>query len=108
MGFRTVVILNNDRADEWENDPLLGKKIAHDMNYVHDRDRATDLEGYGRVIECAHADNQTLMLIDSLRGDAVAHSFWSRTETPEQMKVKMLRDMADRLGYTIVKRRETK
>jgi hypothetical protein len=31
MGFRTVVILNNDRAHEWEKDAKLGQLIAADM-----------------------------------------------------------------------------
>ena len=27
MGYRTVVMLNNDYCTEWENDPELGRKI---------------------------------------------------------------------------------
>lgn len=104
MGYRTVVLLNNDVCNEWEKDPALGRKIAHDMNYVHDRDSATELERYGCVIECTHADSQTLMLIDSLRGSAAAHGFYSRGETPEDVKLKLLRDMAERLGYRVVKK----
>lgn len=34
MGFRTVVMLSNDYAHEWEHDPKLGEKIAHAMNYA--------------------------------------------------------------------------
>lgn len=108
MGHRTVIILNNDMAHVWEHDPLLGQKIGRDMNYVNDRDHDSELEGYGRVIECAHADAQTLMLLDSLRGEPVAHGHWSRVEGAEAVKVKMLRDMAERLGYRIVKKPEGK
>jgi hypothetical protein len=108
MGFRTVVILNNDLAHEWSHDPELGNKIVRDMNYVNDKDRFSELSNYGRVIECTHADTQTLMLIDSLQGTPVAHGFWSRTEDADAIKLKMLRDMADRLGYRISKKPEVK
>lgn len=29
MGYRTVVMLNNDHANEWANDPELGQKKLH-------------------------------------------------------------------------------
>lgn len=103
MGFRTVVILNNDLCHEWRSDPKLGEKIAYDMNNV-DGQRFTKLENFGVVIECTHADTQTLMLLDSLQGTPVAHSMWSRVESAEEVKVKMLRDMAGLLGYRIVKK----
>ena len=37
MGFRTVVVLFNDQASEWENDPSLGKKISHAKNFATGR-----------------------------------------------------------------------
>lgn len=99
MGYRTTVILFNDQADEWQNDPELGKKI---MRAAMDREM---LEGrVGRVIECDHADVQRVFVIDSYNGDSVATSLWSRTETTEQRDVKLLREWADRLGYTIRKK----
>lgn len=103
MGFRTVVLLNNDLAHEWQNDAELGKKIAHDMNYVHDKDRFTELSNFGKVIECTHADSQTLMMIDSLHGTPVAHGHWHRGQTTDEAKLALLRDMAVRLGFRLVK-----
>lgn len=106
MGYRTVVILNNDLANEWQKDPLLGDKIAHDMNYVTYpvKDRTPALVGVGRVVECAHADQQTLMLLDSLDGMPVAYSHWQRGEQFDEIKVKMLRELANSLGYRIVRK----
>jgi hypothetical protein len=34
MGFRTVVILNNDMASNWVNDPQLGHKIGHASHFT--------------------------------------------------------------------------
>lgn len=103
MGFRTLVLLHNDLAHEWGHDPELGQKIQRAMNYVHDADKGR-IDNYGSVVECTHADNQTLFQVDSYHATPVAHSFWSRGETDEQVKLKLLRDMADRLGYRLVKK----
>ena len=108
MGFRTVVLLANDLAHEWQNDPELGKKIARDMNYINDSNERGTLGSYGRVIECTHADSQTLMQIDSLHGTPVAHGHWHRGQKPEDATLALLRDMADRLGYRISKKPEGK
>ncbi len=34
MGCLTLVLLNNDRCNEWEKDPELGRKIAIGMNFL--------------------------------------------------------------------------
>jgi hypothetical protein len=79
MGFRTVVLLENDRSSEWENDAGLGKKIAHAANFASasassrdGRDRAWFIGG--RVLECVHADLQTLAVLESYGMNALAHS----------------------------------
>ena len=103
MGHRTVVVLYNDHAHQWSKDPELGRKI---MLAMHDRDV---IEGHiGRVIECTHADDQTLMLLDSYNGTPVAHGMWSRLEDGDKVKEKMLRDMADRLGFRVVRKTANK
>jgi len=105
MGFRTVVILNNDRAHEWEYDANLGRLISADMH--RSRDARTELEssGYGRVVECTHADTQTLAVIDSLQFVPAAYGQWSRnSETENELKIKLLRAAAEHLGYRLVKK----
>jgi hypothetical protein len=67
MGFRTVVILNNDRAHEWEYDANLGRLISADMHRSKYARRTLESSGYGRVVEYTHADTQTLAVIDSLQ-----------------------------------------
>lgn len=99
MSHRTLVLFYNDQAHMWSKDPELGQKIIRAM---HDCD---DLEGQGgRVIECAHADTQTVMLLDSYNGTPVAHGMWSRNETNEQRDLKLLREWADKMGYSLRKK----
>ena len=105
MGFRTLVLLYNDHASEWEKDPELGRKIAVGMNSVHDKDYASLANlRYGKVVECAHADTQTVAVLDSYSFTSVAHSFWRQGETTEDRNVRLLKEMADKLGYNISKK----
>lgn len=66
MGFRTVVMLNNDACHEWSVDPALGEKISMAMTHASSRDRRdmASVGGYGQVVECVHADQQTLAMLD--------------------------------------------
>jgi hypothetical protein len=107
MGFRTVVMLYNDQAGNWENDPNLGKKIARSTNFAlgfGEKDRQTDL-GYGHVVLCEHADAQTIGVFDSYRFVTIAAGAWRRDEPTGAMSVRMVKEAADRLGYRLVKKR---
>jgi hypothetical protein len=108
MGFRTVVVLSNDRAHEWQNDPELGNKIFHaaSMQWCGGQDgknRARQELPYGEVIEQVHADTQTVAFLDGYGGKAVAHSHWFHNQTEEQKNLAMLKALAEKLGYRVVK-----
>lgn len=108
MGNRTVIILYNDRASEWENDPDLGKKIGIGMNYASPisdprRGDPADLD-YGRVVECAHADQHTLAFLEGYRYHPVAYSFYQSDSGYDILQLGLLRNWADKLGYRIVKK----
>jgi len=109
MGFRTVVILNNDVADVWAKDPNLGQKIFHGMNFAHykpgdPKGREADLH-YGRVVECQHADVQTLAVIDCIGFEALSHGSWSSKQADRDKKLQLLKRAAEELGYTLSKKR---
>jgi hypothetical protein len=105
MGFRTIPLLANDLAHEWGEDPELGALIQRAMNYTHDKDpEAARIGNYGYVLECTHADTQTLLAVDGYRGKPVAWSHWRRGDEEAAMHERLLRDMADRLGYRLVKK----
>ena len=105
MGFRTVVILNNDRAHEWEKDANLGRLISADMHRYRDGRGELGVSGYGRVVECTHADTQTLAVIDNLEFKPAAYRQWTRCEeTENELKLKLIRAAAEHLGYRLVKK----
>ena len=110
MGFRTVVMLSNDYAHEWGHDPKLGEKIAHAMNYANDAANNKACVGsYGRVVECVHADTQTIAVLDGYsRFDAIAHKGWSRGESAEDVALRLLKEAADKLGYRLTRKATAK
>ena len=105
MGYRTVVVFNNDQASTWENDPELGKKIARDMQRYStsvNRINYTPLELIGgSVLECVHADVQTLAILDGYDGRPVACTHWYRGQTEADQELALLKELADKLGYRI-------
>ncbi len=108
MGFRTVVVFNNDQASTWENDPELGKKIARDIHRWH-KDISTPLEMIGgKVLECVHADTQTLAVLDGYSGEAVAHRMWYHNQTKAERNIALLKELAENMGYRLVKKSKGK
>lgn len=108
MGFRTVLILDNDMLSDWSNDPLLGRKIAMASdfgdNHLSRFNPRANVGGYGQVIENCHADCQTLMVIDSFSGNRIAFSGFDREESTLERNIKLLKAAADSLGYRLVKK----
>lgn len=108
MGFRTVVMLCNDQAHEWEKDPELGRKISRAMNHANSAstEQLANVGGYGRVVECVHADNQTLAIMDGYTFfNCVAGKGWAAGETREEIATKLLKEAAKSLGYRLTRAR---
>lgn len=109
MGFRTVVMLNNDWSNEWSKDPELGAKISEAMNYVHNNINpnrfSSPLDQYGRVVECVHADTQSLVRLDGYQGfDACAYGFRRFGPITDEDTIDLLKHAADKLGYRLVRK----
>jgi hypothetical protein len=106
MGFRTVVMLSNDMAHEWSKDPELGAKISRAMNYASDpkRQDMTAIGGYGRAVECCHADQQTLAILDGYTAFTYVESQpWMRG-TSDGAALRLLKRAAEKFGYRLVKK----
>jgi hypothetical protein len=107
MGYRTLVVLYNDQASEWEKDPALGAKIAHGMNHAmgpspKSWNTPANLN-YGMVVQCAHADEQTLAVLDGYSFTAIGNGFWRQGEDAQVRDLRLLKEAADRLGYSLRK-----
>ena len=103
MGMRTVVMLNNDHCHVWMKDPELGQKIYRAMNRVNSKDN--ELDPYGSVVECAHADTQTLVRLDHYTGfEPVSYTSRTYGHSNEEDMILLLKDAAYKLGYRLVKK----
>jgi hypothetical protein len=124
MGYRTVVILENDRSNEWMYDPELGRKIHHAASFAfsgaihhaasfafsgasadYDSNRRI---GYGTVVECAHADVQSMIVLNGYNADPVSSSIWRPNDNLRAMKLRLLKEAAEKLGYRLIKKPEGK
>ena len=107
MGFRTVVMLSNDMAHQWEKDPELGRKIGLAMNYASSPERRdmASVGGYGQVVECCHADSQTLAMLDGYTMFThIDSQSWIRGDGADSAIVRLLKSAANKLGYRLVKK----
>ena len=109
MGSRTIVVLANDLASDWENAPDLGKQIMHAAMV---RDRNADQAGrelpYGEVVEQEHSDTQSLIIADGYSARPIAHSSWQRGDTHEVVEMRLLRELANKHGFDLHKKRYKK
>lgn len=106
MGFRTVVMLSNDQCYEWSQDAKLGEKISLAMNYASSpREDMARIGSYGRVVECVHADNQTLAMLGFYtRFQSIDGQAWRQDESDDEAAVRLLKSAANKLGYRLVKK----
>lgn len=104
MGMRTIVALNNDHTSAWERDPDLGWKIMA-LGASRD-DRGGECERIGlTLVECTYADHQSLIIADGYTAKTVGFGNWHRDQTEEQRNVALLKDLAERLGYNVSRKR---
>lgn len=105
MGYRTVVMLSNDYADKWINDPELGRKISIAMNHANRTCEPYGELGYGRVVECTHADTQTVAVLDGYDFfTPLARDGWRRGDSTDDRNLRLMKAAAEELGYRLVKK----
>lgn len=98
MGFRTVVIFNNDQIHDTCKDPSLGENVLGAMASFGFHDIQKRYTKGFEVVEVCHADTVTIARIDSLSMKPLAHGWYKQDD------VDLIREAADKLGYRLVKK----
>jgi hypothetical protein len=101
MGFRTLVLINNDHDNLLLDDPNVGNRIHEAVNGYNLR-HSGDLGRLGHVVEQAHADVVRLAIIGedgSLDVNTIATTY---SDNPDQRLV-LLQTFADQMGYALKK-----
>lgn len=102
MGYRTVIILDNDQQHVWGNDQSLGQKILKAQHGGLDKNFS--IGNYGAVVQCVHTDEQTLMLVDSLSATTLSARHWDNRDEENYAQLMLLMAAAEKLGYELVKK----
>ncbi len=102
MGYRTIVSLVNDEADKWIENPDLGGIIAQAS--VTNRVKSPH---WLDVVECAHADTASLILACNYSPVVLSTTYWYHGRTNQDMLFELLSREAEKLGYSLVKTRNT-
>lgn len=100
MGFRTVVIVSNDRFDEIQ-DPVLKDLI---QRWWGDRESLRYMTGPYRVVEQEHCDHSSLLAVQHLNAKFMGSTHWDNKDHD----LALLKDAAERLGYRLVKKPSSK
>ena len=94
MGYRTVVVLNNDH--NWQADPGLGKKIQNAADNFYQTGKECWFDG-GNVVQVCHADVKSVMIVDSLCAKQITTVHYTTTD------IDAIRAAAEKLGYRLSK-----
>ncbi|MFL9904537.1 hypothetical protein PQR71_41495 [Paraburkholderia fungorum] len=100
------MMLSNDMAHEWQKDTELGQKIGRAMSFANDKARKdmASIGGYGAVVECEHADCQTLAMLDGYTAFKYIDSqSWIPGGDENLDALRLLKSAAKKLGYRLVK-----
>jgi len=107
MGNNATVIVLTDALGDIKKDPDFGKNLVDAVLArgfgVNTRGVDVSARGYVNaacVLEIHHADYFTLVAVGGNHGVVLGHSSVDYPDTNEK-KVKMLREIADKLGYRL-------
>lgn len=105
MGYNSTVVVMNDALHQIENDPDFGKKLAQAVRSLSVRNDYADVSAGNHcnaatVVATHHADIHSVVIVGGNNGKVIGSSLYSDTE-------KIFREVADQLGYRLLKKRKT-
>ena len=110
MGYNSTIVVMNDALHDIEKDPDFGKSLSnaismHDRPEKHYQDvRAGCHCNAATVIECKHADVTSVIAVGGNYGSVIG-STYGYSHHKEEDKIKILKEIANQLGYTLHKKR---
>jgi hypothetical protein len=104
MGYRTLVMFNNDTVHQIKDIPNFGDKLHH-LILQGKRPRDTfGMSNIAWVVGQDHADVQRLAYIDNFQVKSLATSNWHPDQVEQEQVLNLLKDAADKLGYRLVRK----
>lgn len=108
MGWNTSMIILNDAVHTIGQDKDFGKKVYDAVLACNSDNRNIDISaGAATVIETHHADVSVMLAVGGNNASVLCSvDDWRHGTTLTQ--VKLLQELADRLGYVIARKRKQK
>jgi hypothetical protein len=112
MGWNTSMIILNDAVDAIGKDKEFGQKVHDAVLRCGSRNKQINIPSgpninAATIIESHHADSSVLLAVGGNCASVLTSVFDFRHNT-EETQVKLLRELADKLGYTISRKRSKK
>ena len=108
MGFNSVLVILNDELSEIERDTQFGKKVAEAIAEVYGEKEPQRMRGYSSAaVSSQHADYTQVVCVGGNLGSQLGIAF-TRLHHEEEGKIKVLKDIADKFGYRLVKKSKKK
>lgn len=111
MGYNTSMIVLNDALGSIEKDTEFGKKVANAVNLLH---RANNIDipsgcnvNAATVVETHHADSTAILAFGGNNVSVLHETYGYRHNDPD-FKLRLLKELAESLGYTVVKKPKKK
>ena len=108
MGYRTLVIFNNDHLDTLLSDKNIGEKIKNAIQGFDYREDADKIGNLGLVVERDHADVAKLVIIgkNGQFGITELSTLYTTGNAPDDgsTELLLLSKAADALGYKLAKK----
>lgn len=106
MGYNSVVLILNDCLAEIEQDKNFGKKVSNEILKWNKTKRETIYSGCctnaAEVLSCEHADVTQIIAVGGNCGEVLINC-WHVNHSTKEGKIQILKDLADKLGYRVVK-----
>ena len=110
MGFNSTVLILNDRLGEIESNPEgFVKEMLDTISMIGCSDKSGDFyPGQSTVMSCAHADTVTILAVGGNCSTVLGRAYNGGVHHTEEAQVGILRVLADKYGFRLVKKRKKK
>ena len=104
MGYRTLVMFNNDHVDKVKDIVGFAEKLYYTILEGTHPHSDHGLRNICWVVEQDHADAQKLSYIDGFSAKTLAVRNWYPDAKDGEQELRLLRDAAEKLGYRLVRK----
>lgn len=112
MGYNSTVIVMNDALHAIREDPEFGRKLAQAILTLNRHEgRGVDISAgmhcnAAIAIETHHADSNTIIAVGGNCATVLGATYGTHHEKEDQLEI--LKQLADKLGYSLRKKKERK